>query len=90
MRLSLITSATVVVLAIANLSTPAAAGKPKKDLVDNGYKCVRVAVNFLECTKDGAPTYWCDDAGNCEAKARRPIRPLDGIAPTVKPPKASQ
>jgi hypothetical protein len=57
-----------VAVAVA-LSTPALAGKKKSDLV--GYTCVRVAVNFIECTKDGETTYWCDDAGNCEAKPAR-------------------
>jgi hypothetical protein len=60
-------------------AAPAFAGKPKKDLTDGGYTCVRVAVNFIECTKSGSPTYWCDDAGNCEAKAR--VKPGAAAAP---------
>lgn len=81
MRLSLITTTTaVLLLAVAGLSTSAVAGKPKKDLTDSGYKCVRVGVNFIECTKDGSPTYWCDDAGNCEAKPAR-VKPGDAAAP---------
>lgn len=81
MRLSLLmTTTAVLILAVAGLSTSAVAGKPKKDLTDSGYKCVRVGVNFIECTKDGSPTYWCDDAGNCEAKPAR-AKPGDAAAP---------
>jgi hypothetical protein len=60
-----------VALATAALSTPALAGKKKSDLVAAGYKCERVGVNFTECTKNGATTYWCDDTGNCEPKPTR-------------------
>jgi len=70
----------VFALAALLFSTAALAGKPKKDLVDSGYKCERVSVNFIECTKAGSPTYWCDDAGNCEQKARKAL-PKDIIAP---------
>ncbi len=63
--------------AAALFATPACAGKPKKDLTDSGYSCVRVGVNFIECTKDGSPTYWCDDAGNCEQKVR--VKPKDAV-----------
>jgi hypothetical protein len=44
------------------------AGKTIKELKDDGYSCERVGVNFIECTKKDAPDYWCDDAGQCQAK----------------------
>lgn len=43
--------------AMAVATSPALADKPKKDLTDAGYSCVRVSVNFIECTKTGSPTY---------------------------------
>lgn len=75
------TIAATFVLTVGASSTPALAGKPKKDLVDSGYTCVRVGVNFIECTKSGSTTYWCDDSGNCEAKAR--TRPKAERAPNA-------
>ena len=79
MRLSLAMTSVGLLVAASVGATPALAGKPKKDLTDSGYSCVRVAVNFIECTKSGSPTYWCDDAGNCEAKAR--VKPGAAAAP---------
>ena len=81
LRLAFAMTSFVLLVAAFVWATSALAGKPKKDLTDSGYSCVRVAVNFIECTKSGSPTYWCDDAGNCEAKAR--VKP--GAA---APPKA--
>lgn len=68
--------------AAAVAASPALADKPKKDLTDAGYSCVRVSVNFIECTKTGSPTYWCDDAGNCQQKAR--VKPGAGAAAPKK------
>lgn len=67
---------------IAAATGPAAADKNMGDLKGDGYSCVRVSVNFIECTKKGGTTYWCTDAGVCEAKARRAVD-VDSIrAPT--------
>lgn len=82
MRSSVMTAAAATLaLTVAAFSSQALAGKPKKDLTDSGYTCVRVAVNFIECTKSGGTTYWCDDAGNCEAKPR--TRPKAERAPNA-------
>lgn len=75
MRFPLITSIALAGAVGVALCLPALAEK-KADLQKDGYKCVRVSVNFIECTKAGSPTYWCDDAGNCQAKPAR-IRPGD-------------
>jgi hypothetical protein len=66
-----VTATATFAIGIATLTSPSTAGKPKNDLVAEGYKCERVGVNFIECTKNGAPTYYCDDTGNCEAKTRK-------------------
>ncbi len=72
--------AAAAMFAAAVATSPALADKPKKDLTDAGYSCVRVSVNFIECTKTGSPTYWCDDAGNCQQKVR--VKPgADAVAP---------
>ena len=76
---SVLTMTAAVALAVAGLSTPALAGIKKTDL-PSGYTCERVGVNFIECTKPGSPTYWCDDAGNCEAKPKKTI-PKDIVGP---------
>lgn len=84
MRPSIVmTIAAALVLAVAALPTPAAAGKKKSELETDGYKCERVSVNFIECTKAGSPTYWCDDAGTCQAK--RPKPEVDTGGQVVKP-----
>jgi hypothetical protein len=84
-------------LAIAAVTSPAAAGKKKTELETDGYKCERVSVNFIECTKEGSPTYWCDDAGTCQAKRPKPkfdagggqvVKPKSNEAPAD--PKGSQ
>lgn len=62
-------------------------GMTKDALVKDGYTCVRVSVNFIECTKKGSKTYWCDDAGKCEQAPARQTRPKDpnrGPAPTER------
>jgi hypothetical protein len=64
------------------ISPAAAAGKKQVDLRGDGYKCVRVSVNFIECTKDGAPTYWCTDAGVCEQAPSRVGNGGNARAPT--------
>ena len=58
-----------------------AAAETKSNLVKSGYKCVRVSVNFTECTKTDSTTQWCDDKGNCQAKPRKPL--LDTKAPSA-------
>ena len=42
--------AAAAMFAAAVATSPALADKPKKDLTDAGYSCVRVSVNFIECT----------------------------------------
>lgn len=53
------------------------AGKTKKDLESDGYTCVRVSVNFIECTKSGSDTYWCSDDGTC---AQAPAKTTPGAS----------
>jgi hypothetical protein len=69
--------------------------KTKSELEKDGYKCERVSVNFIVCSKDGQKDYWCDDAGNCQQSVRivaprQPIavkNPGVGVAtPTTAPP----
>ena len=36
------------------------------DLEGQGYTCTTVATGFIECTKSGSPTYWCDSTGQCQ------------------------
>lgn len=99
MRASLIV--VLAAAATATMTLPAAADTKKDTLTNDGYKCVRVAVNFIECTKEGSPTYWCTDAGVCEAKPRRAVdsdsvrAPTNGILdpgprPSPRGPKAGQ
>lgn len=66
------------------------AGKTIDDLKKDGYTCERVSVNFTECTKPGAGTYWCGDNGECQpakrtntgAKNRNPARPPASSSPS--------
>lgn len=43
-------------------------GKKIDGLKAKGYTCTTVAAGFIECTKEGAVTYWCDSHGDCEPK----------------------
>jgi hypothetical protein len=55
----------------ASVLLPTAAyAETKGGLEGKGYKCVVVATDFWECTKDGSPTYWCDKS-SCEVKPFR-------------------
>lgn len=56
------------------------AGKTRKQLEDDGYSCVRVSVNFIECTKNGSKTYWCDDGGACAPAPRKASPGANGAA----------
>jgi len=71
----------VLLAALSVIGTGPAIAKPKADLVQSGYSCKRVGVNFTECTKKDSTTYWCDDAGNCESKPRK--RGMDSKAPSA-------
>jgi len=73
----LVSTAGLLAAAVLVTAGPASADKPKKDLTDAGYTCVRVAVNFIECTKKGSKTYWCDDTGSCQPKPR--VKPRDAV-----------
>ncbi len=53
-------------LALAG-ANPAFAGKTKDELEKDGYSCGRAGVGGYECTKDGAKTFLCDNAGKCES-----------------------
>jgi len=61
---------------------PAGAGKTMKELQDAGYKCERVATNFIECTKPGEPSYWCTNDGTCEQAPSRSV-PQGGLQTQV-------
>lgn len=62
---------------------PAFAGKKIDDVKSDGFKCERVAVNYIICSKPGSKDYTCDDTGQCEQ-----LRVLDpGTGGTVKPPR---
>lgn len=62
-------------LAMPSLAVPNNGGSGTKmdELKKGGYTCERVSVNFIECTKDGSPTYWCTDNGECQQQARRHV-----------------
>ena len=62
---------------------PAGAGKTMKELQGAGYKCERVATNFIECTKPGQPTYWCTNDGTCEQAPAR-YGPRGGLQSNVE------
>jgi hypothetical protein len=51
-------------------------GTEMDGLKNKGYTCERAGVNFLVCSKSGETTYWCTDAGDCEAapKKQRPSK----------------
>jgi hypothetical protein len=42
------------------------AGFTQSDLEGQGYTCTTIATGFIECTKPGSQTYWCDSSGQCQ------------------------
>jgi hypothetical protein len=83
------------ILGAVSIPSASAGSKTVTDLKGDGYKCVVVATGFRECTKPGAPTYWCDDSDACEPKPKvvvtpdpvragpiGPARPVVGTGPT--------
>jgi hypothetical protein len=56
-------AAATAVVFVGFSSTAAYAQVNRGDLEGKGYKCAVVATDFWECTKAGAPTYWCDKTG---------------------------
>lgn len=78
------TAALRLALAAALLAPgPAFAGKKIEDVKADGFKCERVAVNYIICSKDGQKDYTCDDTGQCDQ-----LRVLDpGTGGATKPPK---
>jgi len=42
-----------------------ASATPMDDLKKAGYSCERGGVDSIVCTKDGSPTKYCDNSGNC-------------------------
>ena len=45
------------------------AGTSTDDLTQQGYHCEVVSAGFVECTKEGSPTYWCT-SGVCVQQLR--------------------
>ncbi len=63
----------------------------KDKLVKNGYTCVRVSVNFIECTKANAPRQWCTDDGTCQAAPRVTVTdPFIDASPFYSPGNARE
>jgi hypothetical protein len=96
-RLHAITTVAAFMLIAAAIAVPttslAATSVTSGDLKSQGYTCVRVSVNFWECTKSGAPTYWCTDNGQCQKAPTRSVYNTRIVAPpapinsTNPPPK---
>lgn len=55
-------------------------------LKKDGYACEVVSAGFVECTKNGSPTYWCT-SGTC-TQAPKVMRPPTSRLPSdvYKPP----
>lgn len=49
----------------AALQAAPAGATPMDDLKKAGYSCERGGVDSIVCTKDGSPTKYCDNSGNC-------------------------
>lgn len=77
---ALFAASTVADAAFARQISQNGSGKTRKELEDDGYSCVRVSVNFIECTKNGSKTYWCDDFGTCEPAPRKAMPGTNGAA----------
>jgi len=58
-------AAAVMVAAAAGAADATAMDDLKKD----GYSCARGGVDSIVCEKSGAPTKYCDNAGNCTRTA---------------------
>lgn len=55
--------------ALVAASAVFATATPMDDLKKDGYSCERGGVDSIVCTKSGAPTRYCDNAGNCTRTA---------------------
>lgn len=87
----LILSSLCISLALSSLSLSARQNNAGvtidiNDLKKGGYACEVVSAGFVECTKNGSPTYWCT-SGTC-TQAPKVMRPPTSRIPSdvYKPP----